>query len=186
MRLENPSDLIEMCLRKTSCELLASDLTEMGIPRHFWTMAVSLAVSQEWSHFEGFLFVVLSLITNEIMNLLKLEPRPEIDEILLRLSRHTALIQNLQSAFKGHYEIIQFMHSPEQKRCEGLSYVATAVEIGTLRARDQKLSPIQNCAFCEEALADPKVCPRCQEVAYCDHQKKDWKEHKKSCKDGRA
>mmetsp|Transcript_3952 Transcript_3952/g.9790 ORF Transcript_3952/g.9790 Transcript_3952/m.9790 type:complete len:173 (-) Transcript_3952:100-618(-) len=159
----------------------------MCIPRNFWTLAVSLAASQECSNFEVFLFVLLSLITTEIMKLLKLEHRPEKNEMLRRLSRHPTLIQNLQTAITGHYEMIQFMHSPEQKRCECLSYVATAAEIGTLRARDQKLSAITICAVCEQALANPKVCARCQEVAYCgiDHQKKDWKEHKKACKDGR-
>jgi hypothetical protein len=50
-----------------------------------------------------------------------------------------------------------------------MAYVATASEIGTLRDKEMRVTTknILHCAVCKAALAGPKVCALCKEVAYC-------------------
>jgi hypothetical protein len=95
------------------------------------------------------------------------------------------LASALRAISAGVASLYAFMCRPERRLCECMAYVATAAEIGTLRDKEMKVSSknIEHCAVCKAALAGPKVCALCKEVAYCGsaHQKEHWKIHKKTC-----
>jgi len=65
-----------------------------------------------------------------------------------------------------------------------MQYVATAVEIGYVKARPMKSKAADKCALCGNGLIRPKECVRCRQAVYCSkaHQKEHWKIHKKTCK----
>eukprot|EP00187_Rhodella_violacea_P002965 CAMPEP_0174907094 /NCGR_PEP_ID=MMETSP0167-20121228/59544_1 /TAXON_ID=38298 /ORGANISM="Rhodella maculata, Strain CCMP736" /LENGTH=231 /DNA_ID=CAMNT_0016150489 /DNA_START=150 /DNA_END=845 /DNA_ORIENTATION=+ len=153
-------------------ELLRSDLNERFIPGGLWNHAVSKVSNEFCAYSDFFIAVMLWLLTVATMEILTLQPRlGRMDPI--RKLEESPFNEALNAFDESLYEIIKFMHRPDEKKCECLSYVATAVEIGTLGYGGVKRSDIMECAVCEEGLTNPKVCSRCQKVAYCgvDHQK---------------
>mmetsp|Transcript_19782 Transcript_19782/g.52597 ORF Transcript_19782/g.52597 Transcript_19782/m.52597 type:complete len:144 (+) Transcript_19782:3-434(+) len=135
-----------------------------------------------------------SLIVHFMMELLSLEPEMESRDIFPNLLCRTELPSFLNSISKGPNELAIFMHTTEQRKCECLIYVAAAAEIGVLHEGQRFEEGKKNCneakfcAKCQVFLANPKICSRCRQAAYCgaDHQPQHWKDHKKSCRDIRS
>jgi hypothetical protein len=161
-------------------ELLKSDIDEQFIPRMHWSAAVRSSSSEEGGYKYARMHVAASIIVKYMLG----KPRLEDSEIMGFL-REPELASALRAISAGVASLYAFMCRPERRLCECMAYVATAAEIGTLRDKEMKVSSknVEHCAVCKAALAGPKVCALCKEVAYCGpvHQKEHWKIHKKTC-----
>jgi hypothetical protein len=161
-------------------ELLKLDIDEQFIPRMYWSAAVHSSSSEEG----GYKYTRMNVAASVIVKYMMAKPRLEDPEMQGFLSE-PELASALQAISAGIASLYAFMCRPERRLCECMAYVATAAEIGTLRDREMKVSTknIEHCAVCKAALAGPKVCGLCKEVAYCGsaHQKEHWKFHKKTC-----
>jgi hypothetical protein len=165
-------------------ELLKSDIEEQFIPGMLWSAAVHSSSSEEGGYEYARMNVAASVIVKYMIAKLALKPRLKNSEMKVLLNE-PELASALQSISAGIASLYAFMCRPERRLCECMAYVATAAEIGTLRNKEMRISTkdIEHCAVCRAALAEPKVCALCKEVAYCgpQHQKEDWRIHKKTC-----
>jgi hypothetical protein len=165
-------------------ELLMSDIEEQFIPRMHWRSAVSSSSSEEGGYKYARMHVAASVILSYMMTKLALKPRLEDCEILGFLDE-PEIDSALQAISASPASLYAFMCRPGRRLCECMAYVATAAEIGTLRDKEMRVTTknIEHCAVCKAALAGPKVCALCKEVAYCGsaHQKEHWTIHKKTC-----
>jgi hypothetical protein len=165
-------------------ELLKSDIEEQFIPRMHWSVAVHSSSSEEGGYKYARMHVAASTILTYMMA--KLESKPRLEDFEMRgLLNEPELDSALQAISAGTASLYAFMCRPERRLCECMAYVGTASEIGTLRDKEMRVSTknIEHCAVCKAALAGPKVCGLCKEVAYCGtvHQKEHWKIHKMTC-----
>jgi hypothetical protein len=161
-------------------ELLKSDIEEQFIPRMFWSAAVHSSSSEEG----GYKYARMHVAASVILRYMMAKPRLK-DSKIMRFLHEPELDSALQAISAGTASLYAFMCRPERKLCECMAYVATAAEIGTLRNKEMRVSTktIDYCVVCKAALAGPKVCALCKEVAYCGpaHQKEHWGIHKKTC-----
>jgi hypothetical protein len=165
-------------------ELLMSDIDEQYIPRMHWSAAVHSSSNEEGGFKYARMHVTTSVILTYMMAKLALKPCLEDSEIYGFLNE-PEIKGALQAISASAASLYAFMCRPERRLCECMAYVATAAEIGTLREKEMRVTTknILLCAVCKVALAGPKVCALCKEVAYCGsaHQKEHWKLHKKMC-----
>jgi len=140
--------------------VLEADLVEKTIPRMKWMDIVDRYTKAEQDHFSNFLELAHSMIISEIMDIILLEPHMEEADILRELLKR--LYITLASISRGPKVLWTFMHSPNRRVCECLAYVATAAEIGALRATEEFQREAKHCTMCGQAVANQKICSRCQ------------------------
>jgi len=166
--------------------MLLSDRAERFIPKMMWFTAVNSATTEDGGYDYEVACVATALITSALLDLYDAKGAWSNSDLRkLTSSEKSQLKKQLRKIEAGPTGLYEFMHAPENRKCDCMQYVVTAAEIGTLRLKKMKTKvPKDRCAVCHEALARPKFCGLCREVGYCgpEHAKEHWKAvHKKEC-----
>lgn len=168
-------------------DILRDDLAERSIARGMWSIGVTDATQEDCNHNYVLKLIAGSLIVNAMQDVIA-ETSNFTNVDATRLLEQPSVRKALDTISAGKNEMFILMDHPDYRKCNCMAYLATAAEIGKTWRNKLKISKdIEHCALCKEALAAPKVCSACKEVAYCSvvHQREHWKTHKKTCS-GRA
>ena len=174
--------VVDYCIEHA--HILKDDVDEKFIPKLLWSAAIDSAISEDGGFTYELINVTVSIICEFMIDCLKHKSTlTREDACPIFTSREW--MERMTSISISQEKLYEFMHHPDRRPCECMQYVVTAAKIGKIRKKEMRVSKnVKTCAVCNAALAKPKFCSRCKEVAYCSPicQKKHWKTHKKECK----